>query len=282
MPDLIDPLADLKAEIAAEEAGAPQPDETAAEEAKLAEEEAKVAAEEAAAEPVAEPAPEEAPKKRKAKTPPEERMVPAERLTEYAVRVRMLEKEKEELEKKLNPPPPQAPKPPRSEDQIIAQARAQARLEIQLETFATEGNTKYGQAAFDAACDKVAKLIGGPTDLVAVAIEVTGSPKDASTAIMTLGSMEAPDITAFLQLSRLRQAAQLARWATPARRRAAATEDEPAPRRRRQVEVEEDEELEPIRPLQGANAVSESLGDDVPMDLWVKRFDEQVLNKKPH
>src|SRR6185436_5878467 len=207
--DLIDPLADLKAEIAAEEAGAPQPDETATEEAKLAEEEARVAAEEAAAEPVAEEEPPAKPAKR-AKKAPEERMVPAERLTEYAVKVRMLEKEKEELERKLNPPPPQAPKPPRSEDQIIAQARAQARLEIQLETFATEGNAKYGQAAFDEACDKVAKLIGGPTDLVAVAIEVTGSPKDASTAIMTLGSMEAPDINAFLQLSRLRQAAQLA------------------------------------------------------------------------
>jgi len=282
MPDdLIDPLADLKAEIAAEEAGAPQPDETATEEAKLAEEEARVAAEEAAAEPVAEEEPPAKPAKR-AKKAPEERMVPAERLNEYAVKVRMLEKEKEELERKLNPPPPAPPKPARTEDQIRTEARAQARLEIQLESFTAAGNEKYGQQAFDQACDKIAKLIGGPTNLVAIAIEATGSPKDAATAIATLGQGDAPEIEAFLRLSPIRQAAQLARMASTTRARRGDDDDEPAPRRRRQIEVEEDEELEPIRPLQGANAVSESLGDDVPMDLWVKRFDEQVLNKKTH
>jgi hypothetical protein len=278
----IDPLADLKAEIAAEAAVAvPAAEETAAEEAKLAEEEAQVAAEEVAAvaaePPVEEPAKPPAKKGKKTAPSDEDRMVPASRMNEYAVRVRQLEKDKEELEKKLNPPADLTPQQ-RTEAQIRAETRAQVRLEIQLEAFSAEGSAAYTQKAFDAACDKIAKLINGPTNLVALAIEATGSPKDAAKAIYAIGSNDAPEIEAFLKLSPIRQAAHLAKLVTT-RKRAAAEEEEPAPRpRRRQVEVEE-EELEPLTPLNGTNVVNESLGDDVPMDVWVERFDKQILNK---
>jgi hypothetical protein len=277
----IDPLADLKAEIAAEEAAAvPAAEETAAEEAKLAEEEAQVAAEEAAAvaaePPVEEPA--KPAKKSKKVAADEDRMVPASRMNEYAVRVRQLEKDKEELEKKLNPPADLTPQQ-RTEAQIRAETRAQVKLEIQLEAFSAEGSAAYTQKAFDAACDKIAKLIGGPTNLVALAIEATGSPKDAARAIYAIGSNDAPEIEAFLKLSPIRQAAHLAKLATARTKRATVEEEEaPRPRRRQQVEVEE-EELEPLTPLNGTNVVNESLGDDVPMDVWVERFDKQILNK---
>jgi hypothetical protein len=282
MPDLIDPLADLKAEIAAEDAAAqaaappePEPAEEDAaqvEEAQLAEAEAAQAqaAEAAAAEPPEQPAP-----KRRKKAAAEDRMVPVERLNEYAVKVRQLEKTNEELERKLNPPPELTPQQ-LTEAQIRADARAHARLEIQLEAFQEAGNARYTQEAFDAACAKIAKLINGPSQLVAVAIEATGTPKDASTAIMTLGSMDAPNIAAFLQLSQIKQAAQLSKWATARPKRAA--DDEAPPRRRQQIEQEE-EELEPITPLQGATRVDESLGDEVPPEVWFERFEKQVMNK---
>ena len=283
---MIDPLADLKAEIAAE-AGAQPPvdpvlEETKAEEAALAAEEERVAAEEAAA-LAAEP-PAEGKKKAKKSVPEAERMVPVERMNEYAVRVRQLEKEKEELEAKLNPPPPPPPQAPKTEDQIRAEARAMARLEIQLEQFSAEGNARYTQKVFDKACDKIAGLIAGPSNLVALAIEATGgSPKDASVAIMALGSMDAPEITAILAQSQIRQAAQLAKWAT-ARTKRAAVEEEPAPRRKQVIEEEdEDEEITPLRPIRGSTTVNESLGDDVPAELWFDRFEKQIMNKKlPH
>jgi len=283
MPPLIDPLADLKAEIAA---AVPAPDpvleETAAEEARLAaEEEQTRAAEAAAASEVEAEVPAKPAKKGKKAPPPEERMVPVERMNEYAVRVRQLEKEKEELERKLNPlpePPPQAPK---TEAQIRAEERALARLDVQMEAFSAAGNERYTQKAFDAACDKIAKLINGPTNLISLAIEATGTPKDAANAIMALGQGDAPEIEAFLKLSLIKQATHLAKLAAARTRKAATAEDEPAPRRRAKVEVEEDEdeEIQPLRPLSAGNAVNESLGDDVPMDLWVERFDKQVLNK---
>jgi hypothetical protein len=155
------------------------------------------------------------------------------------------------------------------------------KLELQLEAFAAAGNEKYTQKAFDAACDKIAKLINGPSNLVAIAIEATGTPKEAADAIMKLGQGDAPDITAFLALSPIRQGAHLAKLAAARTKRTAAEEDEP-PRKRNRVE-EEDEPPEPLCPLPGANRTNDGLGDDVPPDVWFDRFEKQIMNKKlPH
>ena len=225
----IDPLADLKAEIAAEADPAlarrrGKPRRPSSPRPRRSRQVAEAEANEAEPEP-----------EKKGKKPPEERMVPVERMNEYAVQGPPARKREggagEEAQSAARPPPPA----PKTEDQIRAEARALARLEIQLEAFSEEGNARYTQKAFDAACDKIAKLIAGPSDLVALAIEATGSPKDAAVAIMALGSGDAPEIEGLPRSSaRSGRRPTSPSWATARTKKPA--EEEPEPPRRKQVE----------------------------------------------
>lgn len=300
-----DPLADLKAEIAAEEAALGEQEQTtqAEEIAAQAAEDARLAAEakddgeadggEEDADKTAqakvedkEEKPEAKGKKTKAETD-EERMVPASRLNSYAVENRKLTKQLEtlsqEVEKLKNPPKPGEVKqltPEQYREQVRAQERANIRLEMQLEEFVGAGNTKYTQKAFDAACDKINELIGGPSDLVAIAMEATGSPKAAADAVFLLGQNDAPEIEAFLALSPIKKAAHLAKLASARPSRAKTSEEDAPGFRPKRPKVEDDDEPPaPLRPIKGNARIPEGLGDDVPDDVWNERFEKQIMNK---
>lgn len=289
---LIDPLADLKAEIAAEGAadGKTAPvveDETAGDE----EVEAKAEGEET---PDDEPKPEdekkpevraeeEKPKPKKKAKEPAEKMIPVERLNEEAVKRRKAEKIAEELtaevEKLKNPKKAEEQPKPRqlTLEEVRVQERAAARLEIQLEDFVASGPGVAGtQEAFDAACNKINDLISGPSNLIAIAIEATGSPKDAAKALYQLGQDDVSEIEKFLALSPIRQAARLAKLATARVQR----DDEPEPKPKRKAKVEEDEDPPtPLRPIKGNNRVQEGLGDEVPDEVFTERFN-QLMDKR--
>lgn len=272
-----DPLADLKAEIAAEEAAKPpvvvEPETTE----EVVEDEPKPEVKDPD-DKKPEVKAEEKPKPKKKE--PVERTVPVERLNEEAVKRRKLEKANEELAAELealkNPKKPEEqPKPKQlTVEEIRTQERANARLELQLEDFVTSGIKEYSQEGFDAACNKINELIGGPSNLIAIAIEATGSPTLAAKAIFLLGQDDAPDIEKFLAMSAIRQAASLSKLATARTRK----EDEP---KKKKVE-EDDEPPVPLRPIKGNNRVDEGLGDDVPDDVFYQRFEEKILNKARH
>jgi hypothetical protein len=291
---LIDPLADLKAEIAAEEAteaaktAAPAADEPPVEEETDPEpveakpEPKKVEA--AAPKPAPEkPAAEEKPKPKT----PAERMVPAERMNEYAVKNRQLERRvetlAEELERLRNPPKPEAERPAQTADQIRAEAIAQAKLEMTIDAFVAEGEAAFGADDFGAACKRIQDLIGKPNNLVSIAVAAMDSPKDAARALGRLGQKDAPEIEAFLKMPEAKMGRLLEKYANekaPKAPKAEGGEREPSPRRAR-IEQEE-EPPEPLRPLSGGNRVQEGFEDEVPDDVWFKRFDEQILNKPKH
>ena len=287
--ELRSPIADLVAEIAAEETAA----EAAADKPAAVAAKGDDPADEPAAEPEADAEPatsdeedgekaeakaDDGKKPRAGKKASLPRMVPVERLNEEAVKRRKVEKSIEELQKRLdaltNPPKPEEKPAPRqrTEEEIRAQARADARLEIQLENFVSQGNGTYTKEAFDAACNKISDLVGGPSNLIAIAIEATGSEAAAAKAIYTLGQDDAPEIESFLKLSPIRQAAHLARLATA--RAKGKQDDEPKSRRRAEAE---DEPPAPIRPVKGSTRVEESLGDDVSDADFFRRFDEKIL-----
>jgi hypothetical protein len=290
---LLDPLADLKAEIAAEEAAeaaktaAPAAEEPPAETEEEPEVEAKPEAKaepEAKTEPAkpaaAKPATEEKPKPK----PASERMVPAERMNEYAVKNRQLERRletlAEELERLRNPPKQEAEKPPQTADQIRAEAIAQAKLEITVDAFVAEGNSAFGEAEFGAACQRIQDLIGKKNNLVTIAVAALDTPAAAARALGRLGQKDAPEIEAFLKMPEAKMGRLLEKYANekaPKAPKAEGGEREPAPRRAR-IEQEE-EPPEPIRPINGGNRVAEGFEDEVPDDVWFKRFDEQILNK---
>lgn len=301
-----DPLADLKAEIAAEEAAlaGQEADTQAAEAAAQQAEDERLAAEadddatdetpdpDVAAQAEVEGKPDDAKpdkktkKGKKGEESDDERMVPASRLNQYAVENRKLTKQldtlSQEVEKLKNPVKPGEKKqltPEEYRDQIRTQERANIRLEMQLEEFTSAGNAKYTQAAFDTACNKISELIDGPNDLVAIAIEAAGTPKAAADALYLLGQNDAPEIEAFLALSPIRKAAQLAKLAATRPSRATKQDDDPAYRPKRPKVEEDDEPPVPLRPLKGNARIPEGLGDDVPDDVWNERFEKQIMNK---
>jgi len=298
--ELRSPIADLLAEVAAEDAAAeaaaadkPAAARSAADDAGSADAEGadgeRSAAEAAAAEENAETAgsevdedaseKEDAGKKTKGKKAASPRMVPVERLNEEAVKRRKLEKSIEDMQKRLdaitNPPKPEEKPAPRqrTEEEIRAQARADARLEIQLENFVSQGNSTYTKEAFDAACNKISDLVGGPSNLIAIAIEATGSERDAAKAIYTLGQEDAPEIESFLKLSPIRQAAALARLATT---RAKGKQDDPPARGRRS---DDDEPPAPIRPVKGASRVEDTFRDEMSDKDFFRMMDEKILKQ---
>jgi hypothetical protein len=290
---LIDPLADLKAEIAAEEAAEAAKTAAPAADEPPVEEETDPEPVEAKPEPkkVEAAAPKPAPEKPAEEKPkpkaPTERMVPAERLNEYAVRTRRLERELElrdqENERLRNPPKPEAERPAQTVEQIRAEAIAQAKLEITIDAFVAEGEAAFGADDFGAACKRIQDLIGKPNNLVSIAVAAMDSPKDAARALGRLGMKDAPEIEAFLKMPEAKMGRLLEKYANekvPKAPKAEGGEREPSPRRAR-IEQEE-EPPEPLRPLSGGNRVQEGFEDEVPDDVWFKRFDEQILNKPKH
>jgi len=293
--ELRSPIADLVAEIAAEEtaaeAAADKPAavaakgdadddlaEGAAGEEISAEEAAEAEGEKSEAASEVDESKDDAGKKARGKKAAP-RMVPVERLNEEAVKRRKLEKSIEDMQKRLdaitNPPKPEEKPAPRqrTEEEIRAQARADARLEIQLENFVSQGNSTYTKEAFDAACNKISDLVGGPSNLIAIAIEATGSERDAAKAIYTLGQEDAPEIESFLKLSPIRQAAALARLATT---RAKGKQDDAPARGRRN---DDDEPPAPIRPVKGASRVEDTFRDEMSDKDFFRLMDEKILKQ---
>lgn len=303
MPPLIDPLADLKAEIAAEAAknGQQPAPEDGGDEADL--EASSDEGGDGDAEGEEDKAPEgaeakdgegkaDAPKDKKAvkaKDKDDNAVVPRSRYNEEAAKRRVAENTIKDLEARLskleNPPKPgEEGKPkPLTIEEIRAQERANVRLEMQLEDFVNTGNKKYTQEAFDASCNRISEVIGKgkPNNLVAIAIEATGTPALAAKAIYLLGQADVPEIEAFVGMSALKQAAHLARLAAPrssSKGKQDDDEDDPKPRKMAKID-QDDEPPPPLRPIKGNGRIPEGLGDDVPEDVWFDRFEKQIMNK---
>lgn len=279
MAALHDPLADLKAEIEAEAGKPPKPGEgTPADEPEEEESPPEEPAEEpekAAQEEI------EGRKKPKGKETAA-RMVPGERLNEYAVKNRQLTKQLEEMSTRLDRiehPEKYQPNQPLTEEQVRHQIRAEEREALRRESFLTTGYEAFGQKEFDAACNHLASLLptgAGPPFVTMVIDTFEGNMEHASKAIKRLAEMDVPEAEAFLAKSpaaQIRSLSELVR-----------TRQRPENGKGKKAQLEEEEEApEPLRPLRGQGRVEEGLGDDVPDDVWFKRFDERVLNKpRPH
>lgn len=306
---LKDPIADLMAEIEAEEAAAASTaskpavapveeqtdaeateEETASEvEAAASEAEAKTDADggDQAGKEAAKPDEEEVkPKGKKGKVKAEDEGWRA-RLNDAEVKRRKAEQEaaaiKAELDALKNPKKDEPKKPP-TVDEIREQVRAEERWKLRVADWTSTGNKEYGQDAFDAACNRIADVIGPdkPSSIVALSLEATDSVKEAVKATVILGQMDVPEIETFLKMSEYRQVATLARYAS-SRGRTKVEEDEPKPKPKAKRVDDDEAPPAPIRSVKGGTAVKDgmqALYDDSTDDAtFYRTFEEQVMNK---
>jgi hypothetical protein len=280
---LIDPLADLKAEIAAEAGRPPKPGEdTPADEPEEEESPPEEPSEPAEDPDVAAQAAVEA-RKPKGKTT-SARLVPAERLNEYALKNRQQAKAIEELNARLDRmehPEKYVGPQPETEENVRVRIRAEEREGLRRESFLTVGYEAFGKKEFDDACNHVASLLpngAGPGFVSMVIDTFEGNMKQASGAIKRLAEMDVSEAEAFLAKTPAAQVRTLSELVRTRQR------TEPANGKRTRVQLEEDEEApEPLRPLRGQGRIEEGLGDDVPDDVWFQRFKDRVLDKpRPH
>lgn len=313
-----DPLADLKAEIAAEEAAADAAEKTAADEPGAAaaaaasdkdeSDEGREPGEEQVEDDQADDADEQdgeddadadadADEQDAAadddKKPAKKDTIPKARLAEETQKRRQsdaravrAEREAAELRQRLdavtNPkldkdgkPIPKTPEQERQE--LFEAARQQARMEIRVENFQNAGTAAFG-AEFDEACDSLSEL-GAPAELIVLALEATETPKQAAKAIFLLSKEEPEVIKKFLTSSGIKQGVMLGKLA--AKPTAKADKDEEIEEEKPRVAAKKADVSRapaPIKPVKGSRTVPDGFGDDVPDDVFTKRFEENILN----
>lgn len=157
---------------------------------------------------------------------------------------------------------------PKTEDQIREEARAEARMEMMVQSFLTAGYEEHGKKEFDGLCNTLSEM-GAPQNLVPIAVAATGSPESAAKAIFQLSQQDPAEIEEILNMPPLRQGAALARLVTARPRRSAQQQEEVPVRKVSKA-------APPIKPLKGANKVPEGLGDEVPDDVWTERFFKEL------
>lgn len=279
MPGLNDPIADLKAELAAEAADAAEngDDKAAKPEAGDDEPEEKADGEdalEAKAEPEAKADDDKAPK---------QKFVPIARVNEEAAKRRKADRENADLRGRLAAfesagKDGKDTKPVSEADrkQVVAEARQLARLEVMAEGFVNAGYEEYGQAEFDSISSSLSDL-GAPDNLVVIAIEATGSASKAAQAIYNLGQLEAKEIEALFQMSPIRLGAKLATLAPARKAKAAEPEgDEPKPKVNGKATQQVSKAPAPIKPVggNGAAANDDDITDELSEEQFTARFDK--------
>lgn len=219
------PIADLQAEIDAEEA-AGVTDEEVVEEAV----EEKI---EAAKEPAAKV------EAAKVETPAEPatkaRMVPIGRVNEETAKRRQAERDLAAanariavLDKAAKDGKPAAAVSDEDRQTLQATERARARLEVTVENFVSAGHEEFGKAEFDEISQQLVDL-GAPDNLVLAAIEATGSAAAAARVIHALGQLDAAAIEELFEATKnspIRLGARLAAL-LPAKAAKAAPADPP-------------------------------------------------------
>lgn len=160
---------------------------------------------------------------------------------------------------------------------IREEARAQARLELQIESFLGSGYSSYGKKEFDEVSQIISDL-GAPDNFVMIAIEATGSAEGGAKAVFALGQEDPEVIESVLKLPPLRMAATLARLANvrvrPKGAAAEDDEDEPAPRKSKGA-PKVSKAPAPVRPVNGhAHASDDEVTDDLSEDEFTRRFDK--------
>lgn len=289
-----DPLAGLKEEIAAENAAA----DAEAEEGKKPTQVAKDVADdeddatdetegeteaEEGKKPTKVEEPKDGDKKPKLKTNAE-RQVSISRLNEEGAKRRKAERELEETQAELaalKKPAKDGDKSAKTEEEIRTEARAQARLEIQVENFINAAYAEYGQKEFDALSDTLIQL-GAPDSLIALAVEATGTPALAAKAVFMLSQEDAEVIEATFKQSPIRLAATLAKFAsTRVRGKKVEAEDEDndelPPKKGAARKVSE--APTPLRPVNGSGRIPEGFGDEVSEEEFTKNFDKLLDNR---
>lgn len=270
----IDPLAGLKAEIAAEDAA--KVDDKAV---VVAGDDDEAEVKDEAKEP--EKVKEEEPKPRTKVSPA---MVPIGRVNEETAKRRRAEREIEGLKERIAAleADPESAKKPVSEDdrkKMQAEARAQARLEMTVESFLNAGNEAYGEDEFNALSSTLSDL-GAPDTLVLIAIEATGSAALAAKAIFNLGQKDAAEIEKIFKMSPIRLGAQLAALTGPRRAPKKEEEDE-EPVRANGKDIPVSKAPKPIQPVQGsAKAKDDEIDDTLSEDEFTERFDKLMDRRR--
>lgn len=170
-------------------------------------------------------------------------------------------------------------------EQIRSEAKAEARAELQVETFLSAGYSEHGKKEFDDLCNTLSDM-GAPTNLVPVAIAATGTPESAAKAIYQLSQLDPEQIEEILAMPVMRQGAALARLVTARPKRPVAVldddseEDEPALGKKA---GKVSKAPAPVKPIKGARTVPEGLGDDVPDEVFTERFFKDLEKPRhPH
>lgn len=314
-----DPLAGLKAELAEEAAAAEAEQNAGGKSAKAAtseaeaeepgegdeveagtEEEAGAGAEEGEAEAGAEEQIDEekaaaaeaakatkAAKDKPAKGKGRETMVPVARANEEAAKRRVAERQlaeaQAELAKLKGPEEGKAAAPAKTEEQIREEAKQQARMEIQIESFLDSAYGSYGKKEFDDLSANIVEIagpeVGAERWLVPLALEATGSPEAAAKAIWALGQQESETIEALLKLRPLRLAARLVQLSTARIKPTAAEgDDETAPKPKlngKKVSTAP----EPIKPVRGSAQATEEFSDSMTDADFDVLFNKRILHK---
>lgn len=276
MAEARDPIADLEAELAREaEAtaagkGKPAPapaedDEDVVEEVAAADDPEAVADSDDKAQAAIE-----------GKAKPRSEAVPRARLDESEGRRRRLAKESAEkdariaeLEAKLTP----SKKPAPGEvdvDKLREDIRNEERFKLRVDQFSDAGHETYGEEAFDEACERLNEL-GAPGSILTIALEATDTPGQAAKSLFVFGQQPPAEIERVLKLSPLKQGAYLARLSTQRAKAETPADDPPARSATKKTPPK------PLGAIKGNAAMADGFGDDVPDDVWGKRFDEQVL-----
>lgn len=296
----VDPLADLKAELAAEAAAGTTDGEEEATAAPVAA--AAVAAtddedpdakadDDAKDEKPAAPAPKAAKDDKPAAPKPKAdadrpKFVPVSRVNEETAKRRRAERDLAAANERLaalEAAPPGKDAKPVSEDdrkKVVAEARQMARLEVMAENFVNAGYDEYGAKEFDSVSSSLSDL-GAPDNLVVIAVEATGSAAKAARAIYNLGQQEAEVIEAFFRLPPLRMAAKLEALASAPKAEAPTEEDDEADKKpaggkksNGKVSGEVSRAPAPIAPVGGraAAANDDDITDDLSEDQFTERF----------
>lgn len=157
-----------------------------------------------------------------------------------------------------------------TEEQLRERIRGEEVFKINVKAMLDNAKETYGDA-FDEAANRLEEL-GAPGSIVALALESTDGPKEAAKALYLLGQQPPEEVERVLKLPTLKQATYLARLSTQrARSENKEEEEKPSPKKPARVAPR------PISPVGGKDKMAEGFGDDVPDEVFNKRFNEEIL-----